>query len=297
MLFIIQFGCNFINNSIFYNYFNPKTSKKMKKIRTYLLLLLTSTTFLIHAQKAPKIDLLLWKLTIPEGSVTTFKAPKILDYAENRDIQKFMFNDLTDRSLVFYVYPSIKSKRSFNKTDLKEQNSFGGDASWTFKQGAKLKASLKMGDIYKKNDMHPRVIFAQIGGRLKEEQVNLIGAKDKTAPSILKVFWDNGYIKLRSKRLADPSITGVDVLKEDSWIDDDGYTFKNKVDFDKFNFQIEITDGKMEVSVNGEKKVYSGGDYKLWNAFDNYFTVGCNLQGDETGAYANVKFYSLDVSH
>lgn len=269
----------------------------MKKIRTYLLLLLTSTTFLIHAQKAPKIDLTLWKLTIPEGSVTTFKAPKILDYAENIEIQKFMFNDLTDRSLVFYVYPSIKSKRSFNKTDLKEQNSFGGDASWSFKQGAKLKASLKMGDISKKNDTHPRVIFAQIGGRLKEDQVNLIGAKDKTAPSILKVFWDNGYVKLRSKRLADPSITGIDVLKEDSWIDDDGYTFKNKVGFDKFTFQIEITDGKMKVSVNGEDKVYSGSDYKLWNSFDNYFTVGCNLQGDETGAYANVKFYSLDVTH
>ncbi|MDQ5929491.1 MAG: hypothetical protein QG594_1270 [Bacteroidota bacterium] len=269
----------------------------MKKITSYLLLLLTSTTFLIHAQKAPKIDLTLWKLTIPEGPVTTFKAPKILDYAENRDIQKFMFNDLTDRSLVFYVYPSIKSKRSFNKTDLKEQNSFGGDASWSFKQGAKLKASLKMGDIFKKNDTHPRVIFAQIGGRLKEDQVNLIGAKDRSAPSILKVFWDNGYVKLRSKRLADPSITGVDVLKEDSWIDDDGYTFKNKVDFDKFNFQIEITEGKMKVSVNGEDKVYSGGDYKLWGSFDNYFTVGCNLQGDETRAYANVKFYSLDVTH
>ena len=53
----------------------------------------------------------------------------------------------------------------------------------------------------------------------------------------------------------------------------------------------------MKVSVNGEDKVYSGGDYKLWGSFDNYFTVGCNLQGDETGAYANVKFYSLDVTH
>lgn len=269
----------------------------MKKIRTYLLLLFTSTTFIIHAQKVPKIDLTPWKLTIPEGTVTTYKAPKLLGYSENLDIQKFMFNDLSDRSLVFYVYPSIKSKRSFNKTDLKEQNSFGGDAGWTFKGGAKLKAVVRMGDISKKNDVNPRVIFVQIGGRLKEDQVNLIGAKDKTAPSILKVFWDNGYVKLRSKRLADPSITGVDVLKEDSWIDDDGYTFKNKVGFDKFTFQIEITDGKMEVSVNGEDKVYSGGDYKLWNAFDNYFTVGCNLQGDETGAYANVKFYSLEVSH
>jgi hypothetical protein len=269
----------------------------VKKIKIHLLLLLASTTFMVHAQKAPKIDLTLWKLTIPEGSVTTYKAPKLLDYAENMDIRKFMYNDLEDRSLVFYVYPSIKSKRSFNKTDLKEQNSFGGDAGWSFKQGAKLKATVRMGDISKKNDQYPRVIFAQIGGRLKEEQVSLIGASDKNAPSILKVFWDNGYVKIRSKRLADPAITGNDVLKEDSWIDDDGYTFKNKVDFDKFTLQIEITDGKMKVSVNGEDKVYAGGDYKLWNSFDNYFTVGCNLQGDVTGAYANMKFYTLEVTH
>lgn len=269
----------------------------MKKINSYFFVLFTCITLAGYAQKAPKIDLTLWKLTIPEGSVTSYKAPKILDYAENMEIQKFMFNDLTDRSLVFYAYPSIKSTRSFNKTDLKEQNSFGGDAGWTFKQGAKLKAVVKMGEISKKNDASPRVIFAQIGGRLKEDQVSLIGAKDKNAPSILKVFWDNGYVKLRSKRIADPSISGNDLLKEDSWIDDDGHTFKNKVNGDKFTLKIEISDGKMEVSVDGETKVYSGDDYKKWGLFDNYFTVGCNLQGDITGSYANVKFYSLDVTH
>lgn len=269
----------------------------MKKITSCLFVFFMCITLIVRAQKAPKIDLTLWKLTIPEGSVTSYKAPKLLDYAENMEIRKFMFNDLEDRSLVFYAYPSIKSTRSFNKTDLKEQNSFGGDAGWTFKQGAKLKAVVKMGEISKKNDVNPRVIFAQIGGRLKEDQVSLIGAKDKNAPSILKVFWDNGYIKLRSKRIADPSITGNDLLKEDSWIDDDGYIFKKKVDGNKFTLKIEITDGKMEVSVDGETKVYSGDDYKNWGLFDNYFTVGCNLQGDVLGSFANVKFYTLDVSH
>ncbi|MGQ7945207.1 polysaccharide lyase family 7 protein [Flavobacterium sp. WC2509] len=269
----------------------------MKKIRTYLLLLFTSASFISHAQKVAKIDLTLWKLTIPAGTVTTFKGQKLFDYSENLDIQKFMFNDLNDKSLVFFVNPSTKAK----KTELKEQNSFGGDAGWTFKQGASLKTVLKMGEVSKKDADYARVIFVQIGGRLKEEQVSLIGAKDKKAPSILKVYWDNGYVKLRSKRIANPSISGNDLLKEESWIDDDGFTFKKQVGFDKFTLQIVIKEGKMEVSVDGEKKVYSGDNYEKWGLFDNYFTVGCNPQSDTTsddaGASAKVKYYSLEVAH
>lgn len=269
----------------------------MKNIKTYLLLLFTSAASVIHAQKTPKIDLTLWKLTIPEGSATTYKGAKLLDYSENLDIQKYMFNDLNDRSLVFYVSPAIKAKKSMAKTELKEQNSFGGDAGWTFKQGATLKTVLKMEEVSKKDNNYARVIFAQIGGRLKEDQVSLIGAKDKNAPAILKVFWDNGYIKLRSKRIANPSISGNDLLKEESWIDDDGFTFKKQVGFDKFTLQIVIKEGKMEVSVDGEKKVYSGENYEKWGLFDNYFNVGCNPQGEETGTSAKVKFYSLEVTH
>src|SRR6218665_2011744 len=127
----------------------------MKNFRTYLLLLSTSVTFIMHAQKAPKIDLSLWKLTIPEGTVTTYKGDQLLNYSEDVDIRKFMFNDLSDKSLVFYVNPSPKAK----KTELKEQNSFGGDAGWNFKQGAKLKTVLKMGQISKKGSEYPRVIF------------------------------------------------------------------------------------------------------------------------------------------
>jgi hypothetical protein len=270
----------------------------MKNIKIYLLLLLfTSFTFSSHAQKLPKIDLTLWKLTIPEGSVTSFKGPKLLDYSENLDIQKYMFNDLNDRSLVFYVSSAIRDKKSAAKTELKEQNSFGGDAGWTFKIGAKFKTTLKMDDVSKKDNNYARVIFTQIGGRLKEGQVSLIGAKDRNAPAILKVFWDNGYVKLRSKRMANPSISGDDLLKDESWIDDDGFTFKKQVGFDKFTLQIEIKQGRMEVSVDGETKVYSGDSYEKWGIFDNYFNVGCNPQSEEKGTSARVKFYTLEVSH
>jgi hypothetical protein len=269
----------------------------MKNIRIYLLLLFTSATYIIHAQKAPKIDLTLWKLTIPEGAVTSYKGAKLLDYSENLDIQKYMFNDYEDRSLVFSVTSSIRAKKSLAKTELKEQNSFGGDAGWTFKQGAALKTVLKMEEVSKKDNNYSRVIFAQIGGRLKEEQVSLIGAKDKNAPAILKVFWDNGFVKLRSKRIANPSISGNDLLKDESWIDDDGFTFKKQVGFDKFTLQIVIKDGKMEVSVDGEKKVFSGDTYEKWGVFDNYFNVGCNPQGEDPVTSAKVKFYSLEVTH
>jgi hypothetical protein len=269
----------------------------MKKIKIYLLVLFASTAFIGHAQKGPKIDLALWKLTIPEGAVTTYKGAKLLDYSENLDIQKYMFNDADNKALVFNVSSSIRAKKPLAKTELKEQNSFGGDAGWTFKQGAVLKTVLKMEEVSKKNDNYSRVIFAQIGGRLKEEQVSLIGAKDKNAPAILKIYWDNGFIKLRSKRIANPATTGNDLLKEESWIDDDGFTFKKQVGFDKFTLQIVIKEGKMEVSVDGEKKVYSGDNYDKWGVFDNYFTVGCNPQGEDAVSSAKVKFYSLEVSH
>ncbi|MBK0370766.1 polysaccharide lyase family 7 protein [Flavobacterium agrisoli] len=269
----------------------------MKKMNICWCFLLTLCMGLVHAQKTPKIDLSLWKLSIPEGSTKTFKAPKLLDYANDKDIQKYMFNDLNDKSLVFYSFPSIKSKRPYTKTELKEQNSFGSDIGWTFKEGAKLKIVARMGDISKKNDKNPRVIFVQIGGRISDDQANLIGASDNDAPAILKVYWDNGYIKLRSKKLKN-GVVGNDIYREDSWEDDDGYTFKDKVDQDKFTFEIEITDGKMEVTLNKrETKEYSGINYQKWNNFDNYFTVGCNLQSEEVGSFANMKFYTLEVTH
>ncbi|HSD07476.1 polysaccharide lyase family 7 protein [Flavobacterium sp.] len=271
----------------------------MKKISIYLVVVLfTAVSFSSYGQKGPKIDFSQWRLVIPEGAVTSFKGQKLLDYSENLDIQKYMYNDPTDKSLVFFFTPALKPVgKPIMKTELKEQNAFGGDAGWTFRNGAKLKATLKMGDLSRKNNEYPRIIFLQIGGRLKEEQVNLIGAKDKNAPAILKVYWDNGYIKLRSKRPVNPKISGNDLLKDENWIDDDGFTFKNSVGFDKFTIQITISEGKMEVNVDGEKKVYSGINYENWGVFDNYFTIGCNPQTDDTAVRAAVKYYSVELSH
>jgi len=269
----------------------------MRTIRTYFLLILTSTFFITHAQKAPKIDLTPWKLNIPEGAVTSFTGEKLFGYSEDIDIRDFMYNDLDDRSLVFYVSSAIKAKKSMAKTELKEQNSFGVDAGWTFEQGASLETTLKIDAVSKIDNNYSRVVFAQIGSKLRQGQQNLVGAKYRYFPPILKVYWDNGYIKLRSKRLVKESISGTDLLRVDSWIDDDGFTFKKQVGYDKFTLEIVVKEDKMEVILDGEKKVYSGDNYKKLGMFDNHFSVGCDPQGAEAGTTAKVKFYALEISH
>ena len=36
---------------------------------------------------------------------------------------------------------------------------------------------------------------------------------------------------------------------------------------------------------------------RRWGIFDNYFKAGNYLQNKEAGAYANVKYYDLEVTH
>lgn len=270
----------------------------MNKKYTYFLLLFVFATITIHGQRAPKIDLSVWKLSIPEGNQSSYSGHDLADYSNNSEIQRFMFNDTSERALTFYAYPSAKSKNSYTRTELKEQNSFGNEIGWTFKEGAKLKTTIRMGAISKNDDKYPRVILVQMGSRLKEEQSKTIHANDDSLPPFLKIYWDNGKIKLRSKKVVSSKITGNDLYKENSWTDDDGFTFKDKVDFDKFTLEIIVSQDRTQVILNnGETKVYSGDDYKKWSEFENFFRTGCYLQSRDAGAFANVKYFTLDVSH
>lgn len=270
----------------------------MKKNNTICLVLFLFTTMVTQAQRTAKIDLSKWKLTVPEGSSSGYSGKDLANYSENSEVSRFMFDDTSDKSLVFYAFPSVKSKNSYSRTELKEQNSFGNSIGWSFREGAKLKAVARMGNISKINDKYPRVIIVQMGSRLNDSQVNAIGAKDEDFPPFLKVYWDNGRIKLRSKKLSKSSITGNEVYREENWVDDDGFAFKENVDFEKFTLTISIAQDKMEVQLNNkETKTYSGLDYKKWSDFENFFRAGCYLQSKQVGDFANVKFYSLEVSH
>ncbi|MBQ4821012.1 polysaccharide lyase family 7 protein [Aquimarina sp. MMG016] len=251
--------------------------------------------------RLPKIDLSHWKVTLPIGKPDEVEPPEILDYANNESLKKYMYNDSTDGSLVFYAFPSSKTANTkYSRSELREQMVPGdNNVNWTFEQGGKMRGKLRMGDISKdKKGKYHKTIIMQIHGRLTNEQRDLIGQKDNNAPPILKIYWKDGKIRVKTKVLKNPSASPTEILKTDAWTDDEGYTFKEKVGFKKFILEVKVSKGKMVVSLNdNEFAVYKDFNIKRWGVFENYFKAGNYLGTKDKGAYAKVKYYQLEVSH
>ena len=254
----------------------------------------------------PDIDLSHWKVTIPEGEgkggAISVEPPKILDYATNEVLKPYMYNDSTSGALVFYAHPSnaTTANTKYSRSELREQMVAGDDdINWTFKEGGNLKATISMEDVSRDEEgKYHKVIILQIHGRITDEQKKLIGQKDNNAPPILKVYWHNGKIRVKTKELKYLGTKADGLLYEDAWGDDDGYTFENEVGFKKFDIEIEVSDGKMVISLNNnEFKTYNNIHMEKWGVFENYFKAGNYLQTTDEGAYAKVKFFKLKVSH
>lgn len=227
--------------------------------------------------KLPKIDLSHWKVTLPIGAPTEVGPPEILTYATNATLKTFMYNDSIKGALVFYTYPgSSTANSSYSRTELREQIVPGSnDTNWTFKQGGNLKGTLSMEAISKdSNDDYHKTIIMQIHGRLTNAQRDLIGQKDNNAPPMLKIYWVNGQVRVKTKVLKNLNASNVDILNTSSWGDDDGYTFPEVVGFDKFTLEVKVSEGKMEVIMNGVSKVYDDIHIQKWNVFENYFKAG-----------------------
>jgi hypothetical protein len=256
--------------------------------------------------KLPNIDLNHWKVTIPagegKGGAISVEPPEILNYASNETLKPYMYNDSVKGALVFYAYPSkaTTANTKYSRSELREQMVPGNDyVNWTFEEGGKLKATISIGDISrdKENKSH-KIIILQIHGRLTDKQKNLIGQKDNNAPPMLKIYWQDGKIRVKTKELKNLSVTAEEMLHEDSWGDDEGFTFEEKVGFDKFDIEIDVKKGKMVVSLNNnEFKTYDDIHMKKWNVFENYFKAGNYLQTRDEGAFSKVNFFELKVFH
>lgn len=256
--------------------------------------------------KLPQIDLSHWKVTIPEGSgkggAISVKPPEILDYGTNKTLEPYMYNDSVKGALTFYAYPTDATTENtkYSRSELREQMDPGNDrVNWTFAQGGTLKARIAMNDVSRNNKgKYHKVIILQIHGRLTNEQRELIEQKDNNAPPILKVYWQNGKIRVKTKVLKDAAVSSKGILHKDAWGDDNGYTFEEKVDFDKFDIEIKVSEGKLVVSLNNnEYAVYENNSIKRWEVFENYFKAGNYFQSRDKGSYAKVDFYKLEVSH
>lgn len=250
--------------------------------------------------KLPNIDLSNWKVTLPIGNPTEVKPPEILDYGNNETLKPFMYNDSIKGALVFYTYPGASTANSsYSRTELREQMVPGSNTTnWTFTQGGSLKGELAMGEITRdENHNYHRTIIMQIHGRLTNAQRDLIGQNDNNAPPMLKIYWVNGKIRVKTKVLNDLNATDTEILETSAWGDDVGYTFPEYVGFDKFTLEVKVTEGRMEVIMNGNSRVYDDIHIQRWGIFENYFKAGNYLVTRDSWAKAKVEYYSLEVSH
>lgn len=256
--------------------------------------------------KLPEIDLSHWSVTTPElnakGGAMNIEPPAILNYAKDERLIPYMYNDSTAGSLVFYAFPSnaTTANTKYTRSELREQMVPGdNNVNWTFAQGGTMKGKLAMKEVSKDADgKYHKVIIMQIHGRLTNEQRDLIGQKDNNAPPILKIYWENGKIRVKTKVLKNLNATGEALLHEEAWDDDKGFNFEQEVGFRKFTLEVKVSDGKMVIVLNNtEYKVYDDINIRKWGVFENYFKAGNYFQSRDEGAFAKVEYFELEVKH
>ena len=257
--------------------------------------------------KLPEIDLSHWKVTVPinneNGKPLEVSPPEIKNYASNEVLKPYMYNDSTRAGgLVFYAYPSnsTTANTKYSRSELREQMVPGkNNTNWTFAQGGIMKGKLSIEKVSRdKNGKFHKVIIMQIHGRLTDEQRELIGKKDNDAPPILKIYWQNGKIRVKTKVLKNLNASDKGILYKEAWGDDKGFNFEQEVGFNKFTLEVKASEGKLVVALNNnEFKVYKNIHMKKWGIFENYFKAGNYFQSRDEGSFARVRFYELKVSH
>ncbi|MBX2845564.1 MAG: polysaccharide lyase family 7 protein [Saprospiraceae bacterium] len=292
LLFFCTISFGFVQCSYSQNQETATAKEKKKKKRKKVRL--------------PDIDLSHWKVTLPvtndKGKPYEIEPPAIHDFASNEIAKPYMYIDSTAGAIVFHAMPTESTTRNtkYTRSELREQMVPGeNNVNWTFADGGNMKATIAMESSSRAdNGKYHRTIIMQIHGRLTNEQRDLIGADDNNAPPILKIYWDNGKIRVKTKVLKDLNASDEQILHEDAWDDDAGYNFPTEVGFGKFDLEVRVTEGKMLIVLNGsEYKSYEGIHMEKWGVFENYFKAGNYFQSRDAGAFSKVKFYKLEVSH
>lgn len=256
--------------------------------------------------KLPNIDLSHWKVTLPvtneKGKPYEVSPPEILDFANNEVAKPYMYIDSTRGAIVFHAMPTASktANTKYTRSELREQMEPGNNnKNWTFADGAYMKGKIAMDETTRdSNGKYHRTIIMQIHGRLTNEQRDLIGQKDNNAPPILKIYWDNGKIRVKTKVLKNLNASDEELLHEDAWDNDEGYNFPTEVGFRKFTLEVKVSKGKMVIILNGnEFKVYEDIHMRRWGVFENYFKAGNYFQSRDEGSFSKVRFYELEVSH
>ena len=256
--------------------------------------------------KLPKIDLSHWKVTLPvaneQGKPIEISSPEISNYANIEVAKPYMYLDSVRGAIVFHAMPTDSKTRNtkYTRSELREQLVPGdNNVNWTFADGAYMKGKIAMeASTRNSSGKYHRTIIMQIHGRLTNEQRDLIGQDDNNAPPILKIYWDNGKIRIKTKVLKNVNAPDQVLLHEEAWGNDAGFNFEEEVGFRKFILEVKVSEGKMVIVLNkNEYKVYENIHMKRWGIFENYFKAGNYFQSRDEGSFSKVRFYELEVSH
>ena len=250
-----------------------------------------------------------WKVTLPvdennNGGPDEYQPSQPLNfgYQSLEAVQPFMYDDISDKSIVFYTYPDVSTTNSsYSRTELRELiNPSNSRENWTLLEGGEMTGKLKVDDVSENNessDDYHKVIVMQIHGIISIEDMETHGFSSNNGPPLIKIYWKDGNIWSHKKSLVDENTSGDDLLdtSSDTWSDikvNLGY-----VGFNQFDFRITATDAKIEVQLNNdEPHIYEDISLDKW-PFENYFKAGNYLTSTNEDAFSYIKYYNLSISH
>lgn len=295
---------------------NRATSVFMSLVISLLLACSSTVDFLeeIECEETPtpvyaNIDFSNWKVTLPvdkdnNGNPDEYQPSKLVNfgYQALTQVKSFMYDDISDASLVFYTYPEISTANSlYSRTELRELiNPSNSRENWKLSEGGIMKGRLKVDSISentKSSTKYHSVIVMQIHGIISIEDMQLHGFSSNNGPPLLKMYWKDGYLWAHKKSLVNEETQGDDLLNVTSstWMDikhNLGY-----VGFEPFDFKIKASNGKLELQLNDSSPfIYEDVSLTKW-PFENYFKAGNYLVTTDADAFAYIKYYSLNVIH
>ena len=265
--------------------------------RFYILIYFLLISVATSAQPKYKIDLTNWKLELPSGY--TASEWKLSNFEKDRFAKPFFYVDPEDSAFVLEAYPvDGKSTAQYTKNMLREQMKPGSSSvNWTLKQGGVLEADFQVTEVTKDGRNYHKILLFQIQGRTTNEQTEALGFEKNTGPPFLKIFWDNGKIRVVRKVLKEWNTLGNALLMKESWEDERGKSFRRDIDFNRAKIKIVVEEGKIEIQLNDQRPIiFDDLNVQQWY-FENYFVAGNYLQTKEEGAKSIVKFYDLQVHH
>jgi Alginate lyase len=217
-------------------------------------------------------NLSVWELQLPVGSPgsPTTISPSELEGASGYSNPAYFWSDKTDGSMTFWDPESgvTTPNSSYARSELREMNSDGSAADWALSGTHTLSATLRVVSV---------TSSTCVG------QIHLGTGGSSTKPLLELYYHSNGDVVLGLEN----SPSGGQTT----------HTLTNVPLGTQFSYVLQISGGKIQVTVNGSTTSYS--IQSGFNAYHQYFKAGDYNQSSSssTSNGAKVKFYSLTVHH